>query len=568
VDRFTRDETSAKVWWPFAMLLVVVFVLSFWGQNRAVDQAREEGATDAAALVIAAVHPIVTNADLTRPLSKPTDDAVTEVVTDDLLTEDARITAVRLWASDGTLLYTTDADGSLGSKAALNDEALQEASGSPGRVVLVRTSTTPTGEPADPRVRAYATLPASASAIAEVELDEELLLDGVRGTWSTAQIVTAIAGLLVLGLALLSMRQPLAPMGVGVPFYPTSVPSGMAVLDVDEANELREAGAYARGRIQSQKVRLDELEASKLRLEGELQRALSTGAMTTVARSIPRGATETEPPAPAGMPGPAPAPVVPVARIPDRAAPAAVGPAKATRETKRRETAPIEATAPTPAPIEPAAPTPRSVQPAASAGGKTERPVEAPAPFAARAPKPGAAEPAASATPKPAAPAPKPAASASKPSAPAPKPSAPAPKPAASAPKPAATAPKPAASAPPPPRPSRDEVPPVPTPSPRVAAAAPAHEDDAFVVVPESERIVPPPSRPASVVRVPDADDEGRHDAEVLDVLERLVEPIGTPVPEADPGAMRARLARTAARKKPGSRSDERFHDPDEPPAR
>jgi hypothetical protein len=341
-------------------------------------------------------------------------------------------------------------------------------------------------------------------------------------------------------------------MGVGVPFYPTSVPSGMAVLDVDEANELREAGAYARGRIQSQKVRLDELEASKLRLEGELQRALSTGSMTAVARSIPRGATEIEPPAPAGMPQPEPAPVVPVAHIPDRA-PAVAAPVAATRERKRRETrepVPIEAAAPTPAPIEPAAPAPRPVEPAAAAARMTERPAAAPA-SAARPAEPAAAAPKpAAAAPKPAAAAPKPAAAASKP---------------AAEPKPAPVS-KPAAKAPPPPRPARDEVPPVPTPSPRVAAAAPVHEDEAFVVVPESERILPP-SRPRAVVPIPDADDADRHDAEVLDVLERLVEPIGTPVPEADPGAMRARLARTAARKKPGSRSDERFHDPDEPPA-
>jgi hypothetical protein len=29
IDRFTLDDVSAKVWWPFAMVLLVLFVLTF-----------------------------------------------------------------------------------------------------------------------------------------------------------------------------------------------------------------------------------------------------------------------------------------------------------------------------------------------------------------------------------------------------------------------------------------------------------------------------------------------------------------------------------------------------------
>ena len=90
------------------------------------------------------------------------------------------------------------------------------------------------------------------------------------------------------------------------------------------------------------------------------------------------------------------------------------------------------------------------------------------------------------------------------------------------------------------------------------AAETPAAETPA-AETPAAE--TPAAAKPAAeVVRIPDSDDEGRHDAEVLDVLERLVEPVGT-APLTDPGEMRARLARTAAAKKPGSRSDERFHE-------
>jgi hypothetical protein len=64
-------------------------------------------------------------------------------------------------------------------------------------------------------------------------------------------------------------------------------------------------------------------------------------------------------------------------------------------------------------------------------------------------------------------------------------------------------------------------------------------------------------------VRVPDAGSDS--DEDVLSVLERLVEPVGTGARSPDVASdMRARLARTAARKKPGSRADDRFEHPDQ----
>ncbi len=65
------------------------------------------------------------------------------------------------------------------------------------------------------------------------------------------------------------------------------------------------------------------------------------------------------------------------------------------------------------------------------------------------------------------------------------------------------------------------------------------------VVLPDPE----PARRGAVAAGSPDSD------ATVLDVLNRLVEPVGDPDPAGDDvGDMRARLARTAALKKPGSR--------------
>ena len=42
IDRFTRDEVSAKIWWPLALLCIVALVASVPLANRAADNAREQ----------------------------------------------------------------------------------------------------------------------------------------------------------------------------------------------------------------------------------------------------------------------------------------------------------------------------------------------------------------------------------------------------------------------------------------------------------------------------------------------------------------------------------------------
>ena len=100
IDRFTRDEASAKVWWIAALVLIVAFVLTFPGQDRAIQQTRSQVATDATALVANVVDPIVA-----------ANDDPTELLSDDVAEEVAGITAVRIWVEDGTLQVSTVAPG-------------------------------------------------------------------------------------------------------------------------------------------------------------------------------------------------------------------------------------------------------------------------------------------------------------------------------------------------------------------------------------------------------------------------------------------------------------------------
>ena len=60
-DRFTRDEVSAKVWWPLALVGVVALVLSVPLANRAADRTRADAADWAAATSEATIEPLTSS---------------------------------------------------------------------------------------------------------------------------------------------------------------------------------------------------------------------------------------------------------------------------------------------------------------------------------------------------------------------------------------------------------------------------------------------------------------------------------------------------------------------------
>ena len=441
LDRFTRDELSAKVWWPFALVLIVLLVLTFPGESRAIDHA-QQGASDRAIALI--TGPLVADAgDVSGPITEDRAQRLRDALAP-ALANDPRIQAVRLWSSDGTLLFSTNPNERVGSNAAMNNAILATASEASGRRINETSRHDLLGDPSAAHYDTYLALPSDARVVVEVQTSDALLLDGLRSLWLRIRIALAVASLLVLGLAILAMRKPLAAVGAGVPFYEATIPRGQALISLEEETELRHAGAHAKERVKSMEDRLRELEADKLRLEGELQLALSTKA--------------------AGM----------------RVIPS---------------------------------------------------PNAAPAPAPASAPRVVRVEPAAEVPPQPAAPA------ASQPARRTPARSAPLPEP-----RPATAATR-----------STSELMVIPD-----AAAAPSD----VVVVPEREEDdgVAAPQVPA-----PPAPSE-----EAVDVLHRLVEPVGAHQEPAasDPSVIRARLARTAALKKPGSRERREEREERDPPQR
>jgi hypothetical protein len=343
-------------------------------------------------------------------------------------------------------------------------------------------------------------------------------LSDVRHTWLVDRLTVGLAALLALGFALASMREPVAPIGAGVQFYPESVPAGSAVIDEDERMDLELGGAHSRHRVQALESRLRESEEQRVKAEGELQRALS---MLASSSSLPEAVI----PRPSAKPAERPA----VTIVPDMdssSTPESTGedppPATRRRSPSSRAAASAEETQP------------NLVAPTTKPRSKTTKPRRKPGSDLTPVPAPARTvrtshdrilepEPVTDPERVPLA-----------------------------APEPIVASPDPVVIRPEVPEQERQ---------PNVAAVP--HVDE-------------PGRRPlpdAEVFVLPDRPSPGRADDEdPAHVLERLVEPVGThATSEVDPSVIRSRLARTAALKKPGGRAREhRFRSadpPEDPPA-
>ncbi len=480
-DRFTLDEVSAKIWWPLAMVALVALVLTVPAANHAADRARRESAARAIVLSTSQIEPLTTNgtavADLDAALSR-------------IQAANPGYDAIRLWSSARLLIASSLQDDPLARGTAFNDDDIAGALSSGSRLVV--TDRLPTGDPGPTTVHAYTRIEGpTGPVVTEFEVRDAALLAQVHHDWNGYRIVAAAAFLLLLGFALLSMREPVADIGVGVPFYPATLPPNLAIVDAERAVVIEHQDDHIRQRVDGLQQRLDESERLRMKAEARLQQALTT--LGTGGRNVP------------GLPPEPPTSTPPPAR----------------EESGRRAK---------PALAEPALAEPAASQPASAARPAAATPPAAVPPAAAPAAVPPAAAkaPAASADPKHA-----PRKRTSK-----------------------RTTPKPAVERTPTPRRSRAEEP--------ADTKAPNSKPDPVTVVAEDVAVTSKPpaaaeTRPEVVVvpspaPAPVAAKAASGSDDATEVLHRLVPEGESPEPLDDPADLRARLARTAALKKPGSR--------------
>ena len=481
-DRFTLDEISAKIWWPLAMVALVALVLTVPAANHAADRARRESAAEAIVLSTRQIQPLTSNGR-----------TVDDEVLGQIQAANPSYEVVRLWSDQGFLISSSLRGDPLKGGTAFNDADIDGALSSGSRLVV--TDRLPTGDPGPTTVHSYTKIDGpTGPEVTEFEASDAALLAEVHHDWNGYRIVAAAAFLLLLGLALLSMREPVADIGVGVPFYPASLPPNLAIVDAERAIVIEHEDDHVRLRVESLQERLDESERMRLKAEARLQQALTT--LGTGGRNVP------------GLPPEPPTPTLP-----------------ATRATSGRRAKPTR--------VEPVADRPpaASVAPAANPAAAAAPPAVAASPKHASKKRTSRRKPAGERT----------TARRSRAEEPAEAPANPAPTPervavvaddvtvTAKAPTPTDAAPS---------MDTRPEVVVLPSDQPSAVGAKPAAKPAAT----PAPRRAPKPAPKAA-------------EPDTTDVVRRLV-PDGDAHPEPldDPADLRAKLARTAALKKPGSR--------------
>lgn len=502
VERFTRDSVSKFVWVGLLLLAIVALAFAWRNGGRALDDERAASQARAVAYVNAVLEPRLGPSALSAPITgQPA--ASLETAVERSILVDERVARVRVWSTGGELLFSSDRADRAGSDAGLNDDIIGAAA---REGALTRTDVSDTGGQDDPErslVRTYA--PIGAEAVVEIDQTDEGTLGLVRSEWIRYQLLAGLFIALFLVMTMLSLRDPIEPINVGVPFASSSIPAGYSLIDDDRLHAVGEVYRLAQERVDRLQSKLAESEETRRRLEGDIQRALSKAVSS---RERPPAASVPAPSAPAE-----PTPEVPptVVRVPESAvvpkslgdawaASAAAGPlARATRDprpppsTAKKAKAATKARAAeaTPAEVTPAEPPAAEPPTAEAARDKPKRRLRK-AKKAAPAPTPANAT---------------------------------------------AAAPRPAVA---------PTARPVPAPAPAAARAAPT---PARTAAGSATGVTASPAPALD----PDAEDARAHEA-ALETFIRLTESDREPhdTTDVDQGAIRAALARTAARKKPG----------------
>ena len=213
-------------------------------------------------------------------------DALTEEVHDEILVNDDRIKAIRTWSSSHVLKWSSLSNDDVGSDGALNNDDIDAATAAAGAPTWLHDPPKPHNEPGPATFYSYTAI-GEQPLIASFEYRDGSLTSDVRASWLGYQIAIGLGLLLAFGLSLLSMREPLAEIGTGVPFYAGSVPENLTLMEVDRAVAIEQAGDRIKERTASLQHKLDASEAARLRAEGRLQQALAALAQSGRRSAMP-----------------------------------------------------------------------------------------------------------------------------------------------------------------------------------------------------------------------------------------------------------------------------------------
>ena len=272
IQRFTRDVASKYIWAALALAAAIGLAYSIFSGGRVLDEERANAEDRAVGYVEEVLAPRLDDRELAAPITGQSGDSLEAVVRRSILA-DERVSRVRIWSTEGTLLFSTDRADRPGSNEGLNDPLLREAS---GEGAITRWNYSDGGGADDPErslVRTY--VPFGGSAVAEIDQTDEGTVALARSKWVGYRFLAGGVLLLFLVMIALSLRDPIERMNVGVPFAASSVPRGFSLIDDDRLAAVHEVYRLASERVARLQDKLEESEGARRRLEGDIQRVLS-----------------------------------------------------------------------------------------------------------------------------------------------------------------------------------------------------------------------------------------------------------------------------------------------------
>ena len=107
IERFTRDSVSKFVWAGLLLLAVLGLAFAWTNGGNAVDEERAASQARAVAYVAAVLEPRIDGSDVAAPITGQPAASLRSAVERSILADD-RVVRVRVWSTDGLLLFSSD----------------------------------------------------------------------------------------------------------------------------------------------------------------------------------------------------------------------------------------------------------------------------------------------------------------------------------------------------------------------------------------------------------------------------------------------------------------------------
>jgi hypothetical protein len=270
LDRFTRDRQSRFIWGGATAVFLVLVLLALAGGLRTLSS-EERAAEDRAVEYTDTVLFDALDADLLADEIRGRNYRDLIIQVQGGIMTDEGVARVRVWAPDGTLLFSTESLEQIGVARAVNSEPIDAAVGGEVSSVVSEATVAAKSGLSGTTQRLYQTFApirvrerTAIVGVAEIDRTYSSIADAAAQPWRSLQIGFGVATLLCAVMLLLSLRRSTSTLGRAVGITPLSsdVPSGPVPAD---RNALRLRNELERER-QANRTLQAELEAAALGL--------------------------------------------------------------------------------------------------------------------------------------------------------------------------------------------------------------------------------------------------------------------------------------------------------------